>query len=46
MIGQSIALPGGAGEHGQGAAVGAKLQLDGIDAAGGIAGRRVAALTR
>ena len=33
-------------EHGQGAAAGAKLYLDGINAAGGVAGRRVAVLTR
>ncbi len=35
VIGQSIALSGGVGEHGQGAAAGAKLYLDGINAAGG-----------
>ncbi|MBK6393870.1 MAG: ABC transporter substrate-binding protein [Betaproteobacteria bacterium] len=46
VIGQSIALSGGVGEHGQGAAAGAKLYLDGINAAGGVAGRRVAVLTR
>ncbi len=46
VIGQSIALSGGVGEHGQGAAAGAKLYLDGINAAGGVGGRRIAILTR
>jgi len=46
VIGQSIALSGGVGEHGQLAAAGAKLYLDGVNAAGGIGGRRVAVLTR
>ena len=46
VIGQSIALSGGVGEHGQLAAAGAKLYLDGVNAAGGVGGRRIAVLTR
>jgi len=46
VVGQSIALSGGVGEHGQLAAAGAKLYLDGVNAAGGIGGRRIVVVTR
>lgn len=46
LVGQSIALSGGVGEHGQLAAAGARLYLDGVNAAGGIGGRRIVVLTR
>ena len=46
VVGQSIALSGGVGEHGQLAAAGAKLYLDGVTAAGGIGGRRIVVVTR
>ena len=46
VVGQSIALSGGVGENGQLAAAGAKLYLDGVNAAGGIGGRRIVVVTR
>lgn len=46
VVGQSIALTGGVGEHGQAVAAGARAYLDGVNAAGGIGGRRVTVVTR
>lgn len=45
VIGQTVALSGPIAEHGRGVAAGAKLYIDGVNAAGGVGGRRIALVT-
>lgn len=45
LIGQTAALTGGTSEHGRAVVAGARAFLDGVNAAGGIGGRRIELIT-
>ena len=45
VVGQTVALTGSISEHGQAVAAGARAYIDGVNAAGGVGGRRIALVT-
>ncbi len=45
VVGQTVALTGSIAEHGQAVVTGARAYIDGVNAAGGVGGRRIALVT-
>ena len=45
VVGQTVALTGSISEHGQAVAAGARAYIEGVNAAGGVGGRRIALVT-
>ena len=45
VVGQTVALTGSIAEHGQAVAAGARALIEGVNAAGGIGGRRISLVT-